>query len=438
MSIFQNNHLKKPLRDCLDFPTCYMTKSSQWAGYAKCIMRFGVIFYVLFAPLGHAPREIGSIAAVSGVLIYYILDFPSSNLHQFRYKWLLFIFIAFLGFKVLHSVDICRSWEVFSRSYKGLFLFFPAIEFIRSKKDLKILVILFAIMGCYEGLDGIYQFVTGKDFIRGTSVSSRLTGSMNTPRVGNLTSLVIPIACGMYFILKNKWRTCKAIGTAIILLSPLVFLFIGSQTRSAYVGIFLAITGTLILVKGISWKYILVVILCIFIVGTFGPHRVSFKKVKNGARIQKIWPLAWKSFQKNPLLGGGIHSYKPVAQTTQMGKALEQKGEYIHPHPHNIYLQLAAEAGIIGFALALAFFGTYLFWSAKRIRMGLKDPTYRDHFILATCFWASYLGYLGTAFSAHNFFRAWWLGTAMIILGMVIGSCLTQKSSQGTYLITEE
>lgn len=399
-----------------------------WAGYARALMRFGVMFYILFVPLGHAPREIGSIAAVAGVIFYYLLDFKSSNLSRFKLKWVFFIFFAFLFFKVFHSVNIPRSWEVFNNVYKGLFLFFPALEFIRGKKDLKILIILFAMMGFYEGLDGVYQFFTGHDLIRGTTTNSRLTGSMKTPRVGNLTSLVIPISCGIYFILKRRWGTIKATGIALLLISPPVFLFLGSQTRSAYIGVFLAAVGTLMLMRGISWKYIVTAALCVFMVGTFGPHRVSFERAIHGERFEEVWPLAWHAFLKNPVLGGGIHSYKPVAKTTKLGKDLEDKGEYIHPHPHNIYLQFATETGLVGLGLALWFFGTYLIWSAKRIRMGIKNPKRREHLTLATCFWASYLGYLGTAFSAHNFFRAWWLGTAMIILGVLIGSCLKRTN----------
>ena len=433
MSVFRNDLLRRGLRKCFDCPACHEKTSVRWGGYAKCLMRLGIIIYILLVPLGHAPREIGSILAVTGVLFFYLLDFPSSNLSRFQLKWLFFIFFAFLAFKVMHSVDIARSWGVFCNAYKGLFLFFPALEFVRGKKDLKILIMLFAIMGFYEGLDGVYQFFTGHDLIRNTSLfdGSRLTGSMKTPRVGNLTSLVIPISCGLYFILENRWGIAKTIGTTFILIFPLVFLFVGSQTRSAYVGVFLAAIGTLMLIRGVSWKYIAGAVLCIFIVGTFGPNRVSFERAIHGERFEEVWPLAWQSFLKNPFFGGGIHSYKPVAQSTQLGKELEGEGEYIHPHPHNIYLQFAAETGMVGIALALTFFGTYLFWSAKRIRMGLKDPGYREHFILATCFWASYLGYLGTAFSAHNFFRAWWLGTAMIILGVLIASCL-DRTSGGT------
>lgn len=419
---------KNILLESLDFPDSSQTTAARWAGYARSLMRLGVIVYVLLVPLGHAPREIGSILAVTGVLFFYLLDFPNSNLSRFRLKWLFFIFLAFLAFKVVHSAHVARSWEVFNNVYKTLFLFFPALEFVRGKKDLKILVILFAIMGCYEGLDGIYQYFVGEDFIRGTNSGSRLTGSMKTPRVGNLTSLVIPISCGLYFILKSKWGIAKAIGTTLILIFPLVFLFVGSQTRSAYVGVFLAAIGALMLIRGVSWKYIIAAVLCVFMVGTFGPSRVSFERAIHGERFEEVWPLAWQSFLKNPILGGGIHSYKPVAQSTQLGKNLEGKGEYIHPHPHNIYLQFATETGVVGLALALIFFGTYLFWSAKRIRMGLKNPRHRENFILATCFWASYLGYLGTAFSAHNFFRAWWLGTAIIILGVLTGSCLKRTS----------
>ena len=414
------------------FPKSLCGKAYLLGEWSPLIIKIGILFYTLFTPLGHAPREIGSITAVLGTLFYYIHNFKKTNLYQLPFKWIGSFFVIFLFIKVFQSIDISRSWEVlYSGSYKGIFLFFPALEFVQSKKDIKMLILAFCFMGFYEGLDGVWQFFTGYDFIRGTEIwGDRLTGSMKTPRVGNLTSLALPIGCGLFFLLRSKISNAKSIFITILTLSPLVFLFVGSQTRSAYVGIFVAILGTYFLLRRFSWKILLASLCFITLVGTFGPHRVSFDKIMEGQRFEMVWPLAWQAFLKNPILGGGIHSYKPVAQTTELGKRLEQQGEYIHPHPHNIYLQFAAETGIIGLTLALVFFGTYLFWSAKRIRIGLKNPHTREHFLLATCFWASYLGYLGTAISAHNFFRAWWLGTAMLILGALIGACLIGREEK--------
>ncbi len=54
----------------------------------------------------------------------------------------------------------------------------------------------------------------------------------------------------------------------------------------------------------------------------------------------EYWDIAWRMFQKQPLLGVGINMYGPLSVLYTTGQMID--------HPHNGFIHVATEAGIIG------------------------------------------------------------------------------------------
>lgn len=396
------------------------------------LLRFGFCFYILFFPVGKAPANIGSVCAMIGLLGTYALDYQNSNLKLLgKLKWIYFIFIGFILFKVFHNINISNGWYGFRTNINGAFtLFLIGLEFIRNKRDLKIVIALFTVASFYEGLDGIYQYIVGVDFIRGDPPLSgptgiRLTGSMKTYRVGNYMSLILPISLGAWVLLPSTWsRWQKAIFMTVILF-PGMFLFLGAQTRSGFLGFFVAATALYALLRGFTWKILAGGAVLLSWALFFGSKRTSFEMILQDGRIQELWPYALKVFQSSPLLGVGLNSYNPGVHA--LGLEFQRHSQSIQ-HPHNIYIQFLCEMGIIGLAVLICFFATYLIWSLRHIINGLTAKEERNPWIMTSFFWTAFIGYTATGLSGHDFFRPWWLGTAFSILGIVMGSCLTLRS----------
>ncbi|MBT8763333.1 O-antigen ligase family protein [Desulfohalobiaceae bacterium Ax17] len=394
------------------------------------LMRFFFVFYILFFPLGIAFREIGSCGAAIGLFFYYSTNYRTSNLKKWKLKWIYFIFILYLivnSFFV--SINVHESWYAISHNlYKGFILIFAGIEFIRSPKDLQVLVVAFAIMGFYEGLDGVFQAILGYDLVQGTKLSDwgRLTGSLSTPRVGNLMSLIVPIAAGSYFIIKNYCRITVAFIIYLILLIPPIFLLHGAKARSGWFGFFIAIIAFIYIRYGWNFKKTIVLLLFVASILIFGPDRINIKTLSSAPRLE-LWHTALKIFTHYPVFGSGFNTYPNAFNKLGI---IHQKNSNQIPHPHNIYCQFLAEGGIIGFTLLMLFLFGNLLWSLKKIRL-LLEYDYHNYFLIIF-FWSSYAGYLMTAFSAHNYFRTWWLGMAMSIIGVVLGGCtLIQREENG-------
>jgi len=233
------------------------------------LSRLGLGFFILCLPLGISTQEIGAICALAGTALIYIFAYQDSNLRRFHLRWLYYAFLLFLLIKIFDSDNTQMSWYVYRTNlHKGFALFFAGLEFVRKRKDIWILLGLFAVMGFYEGLDGIYQYVTGHDLIRGTEVFfGRLTGSMESPRVGNLMSLVIPCAVGILPLLSQRFRRWGwAVWVAVI--APQVFLLLFSFTKSGWIGVMAALIAAVWLIHGVRKGLLSLLVLGLLIGGT--------------------------------------------------------------------------------------------------------------------------------------------------------------------------
>lgn len=401
----------------------------RWIYIFTLLLHVGFYVYILFSALGKAPRYIGSLVSLTGLLGYYALDYNNSNLKRLgALKWIYFIFLAYLLFKVFHNIHISNGWYGFKTNiHQGFALLFIGLEIVKNHKDIVRLIVLFCIAGFYQGLDGIYQWFTGVDFINGYEVNRwhggvRLTGSMKTPRIGNYLSLVVPMAMGFWWVLPQHWSRLTRFGMLVLLFFPPIFLLIGSQTRSGILGAFCAVLIFFILFQGFSWKQLIlasgVAIWALF----WGFKRTAWETLMQDPRFSEVWPHALAVFKSAPILGVGLNSYNPGVHS--LGLEFVRESSFLQ-HPHNIYLQFLCEMGIVGLIILLVFYGSYLMWSLDKIKHGLKNSAKNKAWIMAACFWASFLGYMVTAISGHDFFRTWWLGLALSILGVVMGSCLT-------------
>ncbi|WP_084486736.1 O-antigen ligase [Desulfovibrio sp. X2] len=386
------------------------------------VSRIGLLFYLALFPFGMSLREIGGWTATIGVLLFYMLDFRSSNARMLgRLFWIFPAFWAFLAFKSVDSISPGSSWYVLrSNLHMGFGLFFAGLEFVRTERDIRLPVYAMVVCGFMQGLDGVWQAISGKDLIHGTAPmgGKRLTGSFSTYRVGNLISLYLPPMAGLFWALPKRIAASRRLLLTVALLLPPLFLLIGARTRSAVVGTAVALMVSWAIMKRSWWKGILLVAVVCAGVMFLGPHRFTVEGVLQDDRIRELWPFALRVFAHWPFLGSGINTYNAAFRSL----GLRPMFEHIDiPHPHNIYLQLLCETGVIGLVLFAVLVFLFLRHALRRIvpqaRAGLR------WWRVAALFVASYVGYLGTAVSGHSFFRNWWLGTATLLLGLTLGYC---------------
>jgi len=393
--------------------------------YLLNISRLGMLFYLLLFPFGTSFREIGAWTAFSSVMLLYALDFSSTNGSRLgRIFWLFPAFWGGLCLSLIYSLAPSSSWYVLRHNlHMGFGLFFVGLEFTREEKDLRLPVYAMAVCGGIQGLLGVWQAVFGVDPIYGTPLmGGRLTGSFSTYRVGNLIALYILPIIGLYWALPRRLpqkTRMLYLATAIL---PALFLLVGSRTRSAVLGLATAIMFSWFALRKTWWKAFLVIVLCIVSISLIGPQRFTLQGVLQDPRILELWPFALRIFEHWPLFGSGINTYNAAFRSLGLAPVYESIDI---PHPHNIYLQLLCETGIVGLLFFLVMVIILMRHAVRCIVPQARAG--KRWWQVAALFMSTYVCYLVMGISAHSFFRTWWLGTTSLMLGLALGFCAASQ-----------
>jgi O-antigen ligase len=403
------------------------TSRREWAELFLDIARLGLCFYLLLHPFGISFREIGGSTATVGLALYYILDWRGSVLARFPLRAVFAAFLALILFKTLHSMHPSLSrYALTSSLHATLFLGLAALETARTWRHISWMVGCMAAMACAQGVAGVYQYVFNHAFNPsdvGFLQTHRLTGTMHTPRVGNLMSLATPAILALPALLPARWPMSRRIVTSLLVAAPALFLLVFSHTRSGWLGFVLVITVFGVLRFGPRTLLGVAALVVFFLLanglGRFDPAVIA------ADQRWTIWGAAIEVFKAYPVFGAGLNTYH--AAYTSLGIEFPFTAM---PHPHNIYLQFLADTGIVGFTVAVAFlFGTLAYMLPPLWR---RRGRYTPHGLIALAMVSAYAGYLLTAATAHEFFRTWWLGLAMSVQGLGLACARLLREEDGT------
>lgn len=404
-----------------------------WRGLESNSSRLRSVLFIFFSlsillfPLGQALRVILPILCLPIIILLYIQDWNNSTLRILPFRWLFIIFIASFIIQLVTSEWLAASWaSVKPNLLRGIVLAFVGMEVVRSEKDLRWLIIIFAVTFFYEGLDGVWQVLTGFDYIKHTAImSGRLTGSLGTYRVGNYMAIIALPAFGIWTLLPMKNNRLRIVAVAV-LLSPGLFLWLGSFTRIGY----LALLGALYILWICIWtkfsllKVIVPPMLLLVVLSMFGIARLSWETMLNDPRIE-LWIRAIEVGKEHLWLGTGSSTF--ILALKKQGIILQSVPSMDLGHPHNIYIQFFIDGGLIGFTSYILFFVIITLWTLFHIRRGVQKEIQGlflgCYWQLLSFIWAGWVAYLITGFCGHDFYRTWWLSTAATLLGILIGGC---------------
>lgn len=362
------------------------------------------------------------------LLLYYRHNWRDSILRHLSVAWLFAFALALPLIGIIFSTHPYSSLLHAGMGInKAYILPFIAMECARSCQDLKRLVWAFAFACFWEGVDGIWQALTGADFIMGYAPNAgRLTGSLGDYTVGNYLALAMIPAFGLWPILRGVFARIPAFFVFFTIFWPACFLFQGASSRSGLLSIASALFIWLLCSRGfknICTYLIPAAAVIIFII--FQPHRLGMASVVSDNRWD-LWRLAWQVFLEHPWFGAGAGQYN--AAFRELGLAPVKEVITIS-HPHNMYLDLLYAHGITGFVCALVFLGGFLIWGFRKIIPNLKKGENRLYWSLALWYLLGYVGWLVNGIFGHDFYRIWWLAMGMTALGIMAGAITAAEMS---------
>ncbi len=337
----------------------------------------------------------------------------------YQYKKILIFFLIYCLYLLLLSlisVNILLSLEQSLFYFRfGLFVIFAIYIFEKHKFVENIFFqILFAT--CFLiSIDGIFQFFFGFNFLGFYESKSfgRITGVFNDEAVlGSFLSKVFPLLIYGYNSQKISKRNYKLVALVLVLIAIVIS---GERTSTFFT--FMFIIGYLffsnefsIKIKLIYFLSSLIILLAAISFNNDLKYRfinITMNQFKNESGkllfFTKVhheqFIAGYKIFKDNKVLGVGTKLYRHYACTDQ-----KYKSEFsCTTHPHNTYIQLLSETGLLG-ALIIFLIFCYTFYKVFTYSFFYNNNNLNSKKI---CVCMSMICFLWPIMPTGNFFNNW-------------------------------
>lgn len=369
-----------------------------------------------------------SISLISILFFFYCLK--KKNFSFFKNKFFYF-FLIFWIYLLINSLFNNYNYESFSSSlvYIRHGVFVMAVVTLLNNDETFIKYFFYCIFICFALLilDGFYQYFVGQNMF-GWENSYRRTSSFfgEEKILGSYISRLWPIFIGLcILVIKQKNKIFYFSILVIILSYVLVFL---SGERSAFFNINLSALFLIIFslkylrLRLFSLLFSIVILAIISFINPTAKERV-FDQTFNHMIVEANelgeiyifskqhthqYITSYKMFLDNKLLGVGIKNFRNFCNN----KKYKISNLSCSTHPHNTYIQILTETGIIGFSfllIALFYFCKYIFY---HLTHKFKGKYYFTDFEI--CVLSGIAIYLWPFLPTGNVFNNW-LSIAMFI-----------------------
>lgn len=344
-----------------------------------------------------------SIVLISLIFLLYCII--KKNFSYFNKNYF-FFFLIFWIYLIISSIvnDFDRDSLRISISYIRFGIFFIAIyAFMKFNLDFVkyffyILIFSFFILI----FDGFYQFFFDENLLGWEKhKSSRVSSFFGDELIlGSYLSRLWPLVFGIAFNLYKIEKKYISFIIIIFVLSEILIFLSGERTAFAYINLsaFFIILLTNKMAKLRSF-ILLISLGCIFILSYLKPDSknrivdltIEQIQVNKNAEDEEIYDsavyvfskqhthhyiTAYKIFLDNKLFGAGIKSFKKKCGLTKY-KVSELS---CSTHPHNTYIQLLSETGLIGLTFGLACLMFFSYHICIHLFKKIKKQTYLNDF----------------------------------------------------------
>ena len=310
------------------------------------------------------------------VFLFYV--FRNKLFFYFNKKPLI-IFFTFCAYCILVSIFVAEDMLLSFES--SLFYFrigiFSCVIWYLIEQDKKILIYFYyALIVCFLALiiDGYIQFFSGYNIIMLPKSGNRISSFFGDQLIlGSYLSRLFPLLFALFLLKKKNQLELYFMCVLFIFLSGLIYI---SGERAAFFLYVLSFIFIITFVKQYKKMRILLfsVSLILIAVLTSSFNEVKERMILNPfATIEKsiftpahesVFRTAYNMFLDKPIFGHGPKMFRVLCKDEKYAVIVDKKNP-CGAHPHNFYIQLLAETGIIGFSFLFITFA-YVLYSAYR------------------------------------------------------------------------
>jgi len=367
-------------------------------------------------------------------LIFLIYLFKKKIFNYFNKK-VVIIFFVFCLYCILVSIFFAKNRILSFES--SLFYFrigtFACLIWYLIEQDKKILSYFYYILLiCYSFLafDGYFQFFFGFNIIGLPVLSGRISSFFGDELImGSYLSRSFPLLFAL-FLLKKKNSKFEVYYISFLFIIIDVLIYIAGE-RSSFFFLNLSTLFIIFFIKKYQ-KLRLFTFICslVLIAGlTFSYdkffNRMIFDTAKGMGFLEKsqkfyfftashdsLINTAYNMFLNKPIFGHGPKMFRVICKDEKYAVGISPCDN----HPHNFYLQLLAETGIIGFSFLFSAFAYVLYCAYRQFKsIILRQKRYlTDHQV---CLLAGILITVWPLTTNGNFFNNW----LMIVYSLPVG-----------------
>lgn len=331
----------------------------------------GLFALVFLTPLAPTMAMVGlSLLTLGALVIKSVID------PDFKWKYdglgflllgfiLIYLFAAVSSFALVKSLSIWAIYTVFIGAY------FLIINLISNKKQLRNLLVTFAVSGLLVCVYGICQYVFGWDTQQAwmdeemfSDIKMRIYSTLGNPNVlGEYILLALPVAIGLMWTGKGWLSRLTYAGISGVMLVALILTF----SRGCWVGLMVAAAVFVTFAAGKLWGLGLI---ALPLVPAILPESIinrftSIGDMKDSSTSYRvyIW-MGTLAMIRDFWISG-------IGMGTEAFTAVYPFYSYngiVAPHSHNLFLQILVESGILGIAV----FGIIICFFLKRMITGYQ------------------------------------------------------------------
>ena len=365
-------------------------------------------------------------------LLFLIYSFKHKNFSYFKNKYF-FIFLIFWSYLIFNSLINNFNLDSLKISffYFRYGVFVIAITCLLKVYDSFLKYFFYIIFICFVALvlDGFYQYFVGENIL-GFKKTERISSFFGDEWIlGSYLSRMWPIFFGLsIFILKKNSKLFFLFIIIFILSETLIFI---SGDRTAFFNINLSAIFIILFSKRLLKLRLftliasLILISLISFINPTAKERVIDQTInqmnlfnKTNKDHEKIYIFsrehthhyitAYRMYLDHKILGVGVKNFRKFCSDKKYIESVSSCA----PHPHNTYVQILSETGIIGFSFlifALIYFCIYIL---KHLTLRIKSKYYFTDFEI--CILSGIAIYLWPFAPTGNVFSNW-LNIAMIL-----------------------
>ncbi len=371
-----------------------------------------------------------SISLVSILFLIYCLK--ERNFSYFKNKYFYF-FLIFWGYLILNSLINNFNLDSIKISffYFRYGVFVVAIVALLNVDSKFIKYFFYTILVCFTALifDGFYQYFFEENIL-GWELGGRVTSFFGDEKIlGSYITRLWPIFFAISILLFKKKNSLFYFIILIFILSEVLIFLSGERAAFFYIN-FSALFVILLSEKLLKLRLVIlsISILLIVIISIVNPaaknriidhtlnqmnYNYKEKKKYEGIYIFSMqhthhYLSAYRMFLDNKILGVGVKNFRNFCHVEKY----KESRFSCSSHPHNTYIQILTETGIIGFLFLI----TILILFCKFIFTHILYKTRGKHYFtdFEICVLSGIAIYLWPFIPTGNIFNNW-LNIAMIL-----------------------